>query len=245
MWQCNYGKEIASVATSSVVLGWLCDSPRTGCTWRITPYINVTRTSNNRVIMACELYCCLLPQCEALCICRSGFPIATLPRSGIVLYRCFWRVLMSILCLVMHLLCVYAVKLLSGFFWNTIWLFLMKTGWQPCFDRAPIWSWNVYTPEVCSRGGRSHFFRVRLRSCSKIFESGSGNFLIWESDSCSDSGCNHRFNRNLSMFYLRNDLKFQYNLDLSKVKLVSFMCVKVWTISCLWRYVKNMLAKKI
>jgi len=31
------------------------------------------------VIMACELYCCLLPQCEALRICRSGFSIATLP----------------------------------------------------------------------------------------------------------------------------------------------------------------------
>ena len=30
-----------------------------------------------RVIMACELYCCLLPQYEALRICRSGFPIAT------------------------------------------------------------------------------------------------------------------------------------------------------------------------
>jgi len=29
------------------------------------------------VIMACELYCCLLPQCEALRTCRSGFPIAT------------------------------------------------------------------------------------------------------------------------------------------------------------------------
>ena len=27
--------------------------------------------------MACELYCCLLPQCEALRTCRSGFPIAT------------------------------------------------------------------------------------------------------------------------------------------------------------------------
>jgi len=29
------------------------------------------------VIMACELYCCLLPQCEALRTCHSGFPIAT------------------------------------------------------------------------------------------------------------------------------------------------------------------------
>ena len=29
--------------------------------------------------MACELCCCLLPQCEALRICRLRFPIATLP----------------------------------------------------------------------------------------------------------------------------------------------------------------------
>ena len=36
-------------------------------------YIYVAQTSNNRVIMACELYCCLLPQCEALRICHSGF----------------------------------------------------------------------------------------------------------------------------------------------------------------------------
>jgi len=40
-------------------------------------YIYVVRTSNNRVIAACELCCCLLPQCEALHTCRSGFPIAT------------------------------------------------------------------------------------------------------------------------------------------------------------------------
>jgi len=37
----------------------------------------VARTSNNRVIMAYELYCCLLPRCEALRIGYSGFPIAT------------------------------------------------------------------------------------------------------------------------------------------------------------------------
>ena len=68
------------VATSPVVLRWLCDSPRTGWAWRTTPYIYVARTSNNRVIVACDLYCCLLPQCEALRICRSGFPIATVYR---------------------------------------------------------------------------------------------------------------------------------------------------------------------
>jgi len=37
-------------------------------------YIYVVRTSNSRV---CELYCCLLPQCETLHTCHSGFPITT------------------------------------------------------------------------------------------------------------------------------------------------------------------------
>ena len=37
----------------------------------------MARTSNNRVITACDLYCCLLPQCEALRTCRSGFSNAT------------------------------------------------------------------------------------------------------------------------------------------------------------------------
>ena len=70
---------MTTVTTSPVVLHWLCDSPWTGCAWKTTPYIHVARTSINRVIVACELYCCLLPQCETLRICRSGFPIATPP----------------------------------------------------------------------------------------------------------------------------------------------------------------------
>jgi len=36
-------------------------------------HMYVARTSSNRVIMACELYYCLLPQCEALRTCGSGF----------------------------------------------------------------------------------------------------------------------------------------------------------------------------
>jgi len=36
----------------------------------------IARTNNNRVISSGDLYCCLLPQCEALCTCHSGFPIA-------------------------------------------------------------------------------------------------------------------------------------------------------------------------
>ena len=40
-------------------------------------YMYVARTNNNRVISSGDLYCCLLPRCEALRTCRSGFPIAT------------------------------------------------------------------------------------------------------------------------------------------------------------------------
>jgi len=36
-------------------------------------YINVVRTSNNRVTSSGDLYCCLLPQCKALRSCHSGF----------------------------------------------------------------------------------------------------------------------------------------------------------------------------
>ena len=34
-------------------------------------------TVTTRVISSGDLYCCLLPRCEALRTCRSGFPIAT------------------------------------------------------------------------------------------------------------------------------------------------------------------------
>jgi len=36
-------------------------------------YVYMAWTSNNRVIMACELYCCSLPQYEALRTCCSSF----------------------------------------------------------------------------------------------------------------------------------------------------------------------------
>jgi len=65
------------VATSRLTLRWMHGSSRTGCAWRTTPHY-VARTINNRVIAAHDLYWCLLPQCEALHTCRSGFPFATL-----------------------------------------------------------------------------------------------------------------------------------------------------------------------
>jgi len=43
-----------------------------------------------------------------------------------------------------------------------------------CFDFNAAMYTRLH--RVFSRGGRSHFFRLRLRSCSNIFESGSGNF---------------------------------------------------------------------
>jgi len=53
---------------------------------------------------------------------------------------------------------------------------------------------------VCNRRDRSHIFRLWIRSCHKIFVSGSRSefFQIWECDSCSDSS-KHWWNRNSAM----------------------------------------------
>jgi len=91
---------IPAVATSRLVLRWMRGSPQTGYAQRTTPMymwreraiiewswrsisgdandvtcerLNVTTSIpwHVRVIMACELYCCLLPQCEAVRTCRG------------------------------------------------------------------------------------------------------------------------------------------------------------------------------
>jgi len=74
---------------------------------------------------------------------------------------------------------------------------------------TPVIHYSSYL--LRTRGGRSHFFRLRRRSCSKIFESGPDLAIlrIWESDSCSDSGHNRWYNRNLPMFLLK---KWQHRL---------------------------------
>jgi len=41
------------------------------------------RASNSKRDCEHDLYCCLLPRCEALRACRSGFPIATLSSCGL------------------------------------------------------------------------------------------------------------------------------------------------------------------
>ena len=40
------------------------------------PHVCGANKHYNRMISSGKLYCCLLPQCEALRTCRSGFPIA-------------------------------------------------------------------------------------------------------------------------------------------------------------------------
>ena len=65
-----------------------CCNPSTGVAWNVrfvtntmraknNTHIYVARTSNNRVIVAHDLYCCMLSQCEALHTCHSGFPITS------------------------------------------------------------------------------------------------------------------------------------------------------------------------
>jgi len=44
---------------------------------KINTHIYASQTSRNRMSTTWDLYCCLLPQCEALHTCRLGFPITT------------------------------------------------------------------------------------------------------------------------------------------------------------------------
>jgi len=67
----QHAARASSVATAPVVLE--------------QKHMYVARTSNNRVIMACELYGCLLPRCKASRTCRSGFPIASAARYRTIL----------------------------------------------------------------------------------------------------------------------------------------------------------------
>jgi len=81
----------------------------------------VALTSNNRVISSGDFYCCLLPRCEALRICRSGFPIATL---YIVLCYHFQHVFSGIVSFICGVIIVamdlWSPQALADFFGNDI-----------------------------------------------------------------------------------------------------------------------------
>jgi len=85
------------VATFLLSLRWMRGSPLMECARRTTPIYMEAQTSNNRVIMACELYCCMLPQSEALRTCHSGFPIATEAESQGYWHLCLTTVLKCLL----------------------------------------------------------------------------------------------------------------------------------------------------
>jgi len=61
--------------------------------WPLTVLVDLVNswlyalTVTTRVISSGEVYCCLLPRCEALLTCRSGFPIATLLISAVLIVR--------------------------------------------------------------------------------------------------------------------------------------------------------------
>ena len=59
-------------------------------------YVYVAQTSNNRVIAAHELYCCFLPQCEALLICRPGFSDRNTMNMEITIVRLKYFVILAI-----------------------------------------------------------------------------------------------------------------------------------------------------
>jgi len=52
-------------------------------------HLYVVWTSNNRVISLGDVYCCLLPQCEALHTCCWGVPIATVTKMMLVITYLF------------------------------------------------------------------------------------------------------------------------------------------------------------
>ena len=73
---CNWCENYCSNLSAGVALN--ARFTTNGMCAKNNTHIYVARTSNNRVIVACDLYCCLLLQSEALRTCCSGFPIATL-----------------------------------------------------------------------------------------------------------------------------------------------------------------------
>jgi len=93
------------VATFLLALHWMRDSPWTEYGQKITPtVVCVAWTSKNRVVPSGYLCCCLLPQCEALHTCHSGFPIVTLPTVVV-------KSLQEIINIVLHL--IVGIRLLS------------------------------------------------------------------------------------------------------------------------------------
>jgi len=100
---------------------------------------------------------------------------------GLVLYLCFWRVLMSILCVVVHVLCVYVSKLLSGFFGTRSGSFWWRHVGNPGVYFSKIRSWK---PGCAPASPAAHLCSTALIRWDINAASFCSCKLLWRSDEC-------------------------------------------------------------
>ena len=89
---CNLSGGVALIVWFTT--NWMCAKNNT--------ILYVARASNSKRDCEHDLYCCLMPRCEALRTCRSGFPIATVVRiESIVGIWSFRQVVVKNVCLML------------------------------------------------------------------------------------------------------------------------------------------------
>ena len=82
----------------------------------------------------------------------------------------------------------------------------LRSGEPKCQRQCGCWVYRPFiTRQLITRGAGVTFSDSAPVPKFLNPDPGPAIFQIWQSDSCSDPGHNHRSNRNLPMFYLRND----------------------------------------
>ena len=102
-------------------------------------------------------------------------------KIGLVLYRCLWRVLMSNLCMVLHVLCVYASELLSDFFGTRSGFFWWRQFGNPVVQYNKIRSCKPGCAPASPAAHRCSTARIRRDISAASFCSCK---LLWRSDGC-------------------------------------------------------------
>jgi len=107
------------VATSPVVLHWLCDTPWNGICAKNKNMYAWSEQAIVREIAMHDLYCCLLPRCEALRTCCWGFPIASVASSIAKLPDdAFVSGAMADACCMVNLVCLFMKLHLLALLWD-------------------------------------------------------------------------------------------------------------------------------
>ena len=114
------------------------------------------------VIMACELYCCLLPQCEALRTCRSGFSnrnkmVLWLGCGGCAVWSLHKKNMRSVRFVVKRRGCCCnlsgGVALIVWFTTNR--MYTKNNNMYTCHEHAIIeWSWHVNSIVACCHNAK-------------------------------------------------------------------------------------------